>query len=204
MPCFAANSASVSSPRIASSATLALNSAVYRLRVTLPIQTRPSHRREQLNRLSGFQGPALLFAPHLHRAALVNRQLESCRLAAEGAVAALNRLAQGVIIVDAESRPLFVNGAAERILAEADGLRLGAGGLAAANRAEASTLRRMVADAANGQAGLASRCTLSVTRPSLRRSYSLLVTPLRTAPGWFLARRSGAIVFVRDPEHAPA
>ena len=59
MPCFADNSASVSSPRIASSATFALKSAVYRLRVTLPIQSRPSHRREQLNRLSGFQGPPL-------------------------------------------------------------------------------------------------------------------------------------------------
>jgi hypothetical protein len=59
MLCFAANSASVNSPRIASSATFALKSAVYRLRVTLPIQSRPSHRREQLNRLSGFQGPPL-------------------------------------------------------------------------------------------------------------------------------------------------
>jgi hypothetical protein len=46
MPCFTDNSANVSSPRIASSATFALKSAVYRPRVTLPIKSRPSHRRE--------------------------------------------------------------------------------------------------------------------------------------------------------------
>jgi hypothetical protein len=42
MPCFAASSASVKSPRIASSATLALNSPVYRFRVVF-IAVRPSH-----------------------------------------------------------------------------------------------------------------------------------------------------------------
>ena len=42
MPCLAANSASVSSPRIASSATLALNSPVYLFRVVF-MSVHPSH-----------------------------------------------------------------------------------------------------------------------------------------------------------------
>ena len=45
-PCLALNSASVCSPLIASNATRALKSAEYRLRVTFPIRSRPTKRRD--------------------------------------------------------------------------------------------------------------------------------------------------------------
>src|SRR4051812_13372701 len=56
MPCFVANWAVVSSPRSASSATFALNSAKYRFRL-LVIQVRPSQERTELKPLSEIRVP---------------------------------------------------------------------------------------------------------------------------------------------------
>src|SRR3954469_24390026 len=56
MPCFVANCAVVSSPRSASSANFALNSAEYRFRL-LVIQVRPSQERTELKPLSEFAVP---------------------------------------------------------------------------------------------------------------------------------------------------
>src|SRR5271166_4959974 len=58
MECLVASCAVVRSPRSASRATLALNSAEYRLRLPV-ISIRPSQERAELNRLSDFRGPAL-------------------------------------------------------------------------------------------------------------------------------------------------
>src|SRR5918993_673952 len=58
MPCLAASCAAVTSPRSASSATFALNSAVYRFRLPV-IRVRPSRRRTELTYLSEIRGPPL-------------------------------------------------------------------------------------------------------------------------------------------------
>jgi DNA-binding CsgD family transcriptional regulator len=155
------------------------------------------------------------FTTTLHGAmAIANSRDDSSQMSGRGgdlgsidgiqlfAVAVLNRLTQGVIFVDAKSRPFFVNRAAERIAAESDGLTVGACGLTTAGWAETLKLRRMISAAANGEIGFASRCALNVRRPSQRRSYALLVAPLHSTSGAFLAQRSGAIVFVWDPERA--
>src|ERR1700686_5644174 len=56
MPCLVASCAVVNSPRSASRATLALNSAEYRFR--LPVtQVRPSQQRAELNPLDELRGP---------------------------------------------------------------------------------------------------------------------------------------------------
>jgi hypothetical protein len=56
MPCFAANCAAVSSPRSASSATFALNSDEYLVRLPA-IRGCPSLAQIKLNRLSEVRGP---------------------------------------------------------------------------------------------------------------------------------------------------
>src|SRR4051812_6973678 len=66
MPCFVANWAVVSSPRSASSATFALNSAEYRCRL-LVIQIRPSQERTELKPLSEFVVPPQTVAAHRAR-----------------------------------------------------------------------------------------------------------------------------------------
>jgi DNA-binding winged helix-turn-helix (wHTH) protein/PAS domain-containing protein len=141
-----------------------------------------------------------LFAPHLHRAAEMNVRLEGMRLSEAGMTKVLDHLAQGIIIVDAESRPVFVNGAADRILGQVDGLGINTGGICATRPAENAALQRMIATAANGQPESMRASELSVSRPSLRRPLSLMIAPLRNG-GWFLPQQSGAIMFVGNGEN---
>ncbi len=119
-----------------------------------------------------------LFAPHLHRAAEMNVRLEGIRLSEAGMTKVLDDLAQGIIIVDAESRPVFVNGAADRILGEVDGLGINTGRLCATRSAENAALQRMIASAANARPELPAS-ELSVSRPSLRQALSLMTPGLK-------------------------
>jgi DNA-binding CsgD family transcriptional regulator/PAS domain-containing protein len=144
------------------------------------------------------------FAPHLHSAARINIRLEGTRLTETDVPEVLDQIAQGVIIVDAESRPEFVSQAAQRILGEADGLGVGCQGLHTASRSETAALRRMIAQAASGSFDRDSDGVLGVSRPSLRRPLSIIVIPLRRRVSWFLPEQSRAIVFVRDPERTAA
>src|SRR5215472_15651759 len=87
---------------------------------------RPSTKTQPKN--DGFttirHGPVALSWPHDESEKVSDRRSEIDGI--DGiksfAAAVLNRLTQGVIIVDAESRPLFVNQAAEGMAAESDGL----------------------------------------------------------------------------------
>jgi DNA-binding CsgD family transcriptional regulator/PAS domain-containing protein len=143
-----------------------------------------------------------LFAPHLHRAAQIGVKLGAIELAETSAAEVLDRLAQGVLIVDAQSRPLFVNRTATEILAEADGLHLDGGGLSAANRSQTATIRRLVAAAADRSDPLAAGGAVGVSRRSMRRALSVLIAPMRVEPGWFGKRRPAAMVLVTDPEQS--
>jgi hypothetical protein len=122
--------------------------------------------QEHVDRLSRF-------APHLHRAALINLKLGASQLDEMSATEALDRLARGVIIVDAKSRPLFVNRSATEILADADGLCVDGFGLSADNPSQTATIRRMIfavsdqSDALGG--GRCGRSVASVDAPSALR-----------------------------------
>lgn len=143
-------------------------------------------------------------APHLHHAARVNRQFEAVHLSAETAFSALDRLTLGIVIVDDQSHVFFANRAAQEMVAAADGLAIDSAGLSVAHRAQSAVLRRLIAEAATEVGIPGSGSGLSAARPSLRRPYSLLVTPLRRSQGWCFPKQSGAVVLIRDPERAPS
>ena len=140
-----------------------------------------------------------IFAPHLQRAAQVNLRLESIQLTLDNAVEALNRLAQGVVIVDNKGQPTFLNRAAEAMLAEADGIAIRDRELQLGKGSETALLRPMIAAAIQGKAGSAAEGTLLVSRPSQQRPYSMLVAPLCGASGPVVPESARAIIFIRDP-----
>jgi DNA-binding winged helix-turn-helix (wHTH) protein/PAS domain-containing protein len=139
------------------------------------------------------------FAPHLHRAAEMNLRLEGCRLGEASMIEVLDQIGRGVIVVDGQCRPVFVNRAADRVLGEVDGLGLKTGGLCAARPTENAALQRKIAAAASGRPEAMRAGKLSVSRPSTRRPLSVTVAPLRRN-GWFLPQQSGAIIFVDNCE----
>lgn len=143
-------------------------------------------------------------APHLARAARIQRRLSGLELARRTAEAALDRLAAGIVVTDAQARVLFVNAAAQRIIDKADGLAIGRGGaLAAVQRSEEAQLhqliRRTTAPDSHGGGALAVR------RRSEKRPFGLLVAPLRLLSDGLGLERATAVVFISDPEegHPP-
>src|SRR3954451_14672466 len=91
MPCLAASCAVVSSPRSASKATFALNSAEYRFRLPV-IRVRPSRRRTELNHLSEVRGPPPPRVVHLACAA--TGRTTGCRSPASVSASAQDRCAE--------------------------------------------------------------------------------------------------------------
>jgi hypothetical protein len=119
--------------------------------------------------------------------------------------AVIDRFALGVILADGHGRLLVVNAAAERILRLADGLSMTHEGICAATHADTRALQLAIAVAATSAAdgGRHPGHALTIARPSLKRSFSLLVTPLRVgAPVAGGQRATAVAIFISDPERA--
>src|SRR5947209_1051100 len=72
--------------------------------------------------------------PHLQRAVQLQLRLAGVDGPPTGSAEILNRLLQGVLLVDAGARVIFANRAAERMLRAGGGLFLGRDGLRAVKR----------------------------------------------------------------------
>lgn len=115
--------------------------------------------------------------------------------------AALNKLPMGVVIVDKEAQVLFMNAMAGDIFALSDGVDVGPTGVFRTSMVqETKALHAMIAEAIEGsvmaqedqEAG-----AMIVSRPSLKRPFSLLVVPLL---GENATEQDNVAVFINDPE----
>jgi len=141
--------------------------------------------------------------PHLNRALQLHLKL-SAESVRTGAISeAIDRLATGIILVDEQGRVVQHNRRAGEIIAENDGFGLGPNGPVAAAAVETTRLRQLIGDAVvkTGGTGSGSGGYMSITRPSMLRSYSVLVSPLRVRPFWQHGGRVPcAALFINDPE----
>jgi DNA-binding CsgD family transcriptional regulator len=119
-----------------------------------------------------------------------------------GSAEVLNRLPQGVLLVDAAGKVRFANRAAEGMLADGAGLRVAGGVVQAARTDETCILRKAIASsvetAAHGAETAMGRVRLS--RGDGRRPLRVLVIPLRPQAPWTRLYQPSAILFVNDPE----
>jgi DNA-binding CsgD family transcriptional regulator len=142
--------------------------------------------------------------PHLSRAVQVRRRLDGAAGVARDALAALDRIHQAVLLVDAGATVMHANPTAEAALESADGLRAARSVLGCDHADDTARLRRLVGEASAapvpGPGG-----TLAVRRRSGRRPLSVLVAPLRGGRPAPTGPPATAIVLVADPEAvAPA
>jgi len=161
------------------------------------------------NRMGAFEHEHVrllrLLLPHLRGAQRTHQHLAFAAVERESALAALDGLSQGVLIVDAEARVLHANPAAEALLRLRDGLATARGGrLHAARPADNAALGRALAGAATSGGD-----TLAVARPSSRASFAVTVQPAALARPWEaapwpMAQTPAALVFVVDPDRADA
>jgi DNA-binding CsgD family transcriptional regulator len=140
--------------------------------------------------------------PHLTRAIQIHRRLLPVSVLDGAAVDALDCLASGVALLDGNGRTIFINRAAERLLRQRDGLLVEHGCLVAALPQERDALRLLVAQAARTTAGASLRAggALPISRPSMRRSFNVLVAPLARRHTSLHGPEAAVAVFIADPE----
>jgi DNA-binding CsgD family transcriptional regulator len=143
-----------------------------------------------------------LLIPHVQRAVQLQLRLSVLEDKQSRSAEVLNRLPQGVLLVDAAGKVRFANRAAEGMLADGAGLRVAGGVVQAARTDETCILRKAIASsvdtAAHGAETAMSRVRLS--RSDGRRPLRVLVIPLRPQAPWTRLYQPSAILFVNDPE----
>jgi DNA-binding CsgD family transcriptional regulator len=140
-----------------------------------------------------------LLRPHLLRACQARLRLEDAQHQASGALAALDRIEQGVILVDAHAAVVHANRAADAMLTRNDGLVAARAILACDHPDDTAALRRAIGTASERRTE-GSGGSLALRRRSGRRPLSVLVAPLRTGEPAAPGRAAAAMVMVRDPE----
>ncbi|MCL4401131.1 MAG: helix-turn-helix transcriptional regulator [Acidobacteria bacterium] len=150
---------------------------------------------------AGHIGLLTTLTPHLRRALELQDRTAMFRVQSAAALAALDTITMGCMLVEQTGRVLLANRAAEECLNARDGLWLSQGCLCAAETNRQERLRRLIFSAGatiNGR-GLVGGGALAVERPSGRPALHVLVIPFRTGAGP-PRHRPAAIVFVTDPE----
>ena len=128
-----------------------------------------------------------LVLPHLSRSLGVMHRLQSADMTVATSLAALDRLASGVLLLDDCGAVAFANRAAQRIVEDGDGLRLsklthaaGLGNLVAENAAASSAISAAISATQNRDpydTPHFSKC-VSVPRPSGLASYTMQFSAL--------------------------
>lgn len=142
--------------------------------------------------------------PHLERSVQISQRFANLKLQAAASAELVQRLPFGVILLGMDGRVIFMNQAAERIIAAADGLAVAEQRLCALRRTDDAPLQRLMAEAIGMAVSFSAGGSLSVPRRSGKRSYSLLVTPLPREAIGFASEHPAAAVIITDPEQPQA
>lgn len=142
--------------------------------------------------------PRLL--PHLQCSLRLHQRIAGLQASLEAATDALDHIPVGVIVADAQRRPLFINRAARAVLDAADGISLRSSQLEIAHNDGERWLRERLT-IATGSRNLASGAMFRLARPSGKRPFELILSPL-PASSSLGKGRPAAVIFVTDPESA--
>lgn len=141
-------------------------------------------------------------APRLGRALKIHDIVSRIATEREAALAVLDQIPIGMIIVDHAGTVLESNRFANEILSHDDGLSVEHTGLKAHSRDTTVALHEMIARAVAGEgyATAAEADTLSLERPSGRPNLAATVCRLPLASRFLGSRRRAAAIYLTDPE----
>jgi DNA-binding CsgD family transcriptional regulator len=147
---------------------------------------------------------ANLLIPHLRRALRVHLRLHGAQRVQLAIADAMDRLPTGVVLLDARRRVVIQNRRAERILQLEDGFRVDRNGPGAEDARENAQLQQIIADAMEAVRGRESEFTgcVAIRRPSGRRPFVVMVTPLLSTPGSSSVSDAAVALFVSDVDDA--
>jgi DNA-binding CsgD family transcriptional regulator len=140
--------------------------------------------------------------PHVARAVQIQRRLGLVDAVTTSVGTALDRVAYGVLLVDAAGHVVFANRVADDIVRSRDGLSIDRNEIRACRAGDTSLVRQAIHEAlrTGRRDGFEAGTTLSVGRPSGRRPLTVVIAPLVDSSGSFSSNRPAAIICVTDPE----
>jgi DNA-binding CsgD family transcriptional regulator/PAS domain-containing protein len=138
---------------------------------------------------------------HLERALAMGFRLGSLGTMQRCTAELLDRNPVAVLLLDEQKRVVYANRAAETLHTGGDGIRLSANGIALLRRQDHERLQRLIAQvlaasASSTDAGGAMR----VSRPSGKRPYAILVTPISRRYFALSTVRPAVCIVVTDPD----
>lgn len=141
------------------------------------------------------------FVPHFRRALQIHLALHGAKTVQHAMAEALDRLPTGALLLNRRREVVLRNRGADRIVSQDDGFRLDRNGPCAADARENAAFQKLIADAMESprHGTLASAGFLSISRPSGRRPFAVMVAPLLAAPAGIVPDAVVAL-FVSDPD----
>jgi len=148
--------------------------------------------------------------PHVARAMTVHHRIARAELEANMATGAIDRVAVGMVLLDASGRVVIANREARRIFDLGDGIGVAGRQLVAADGSQTAKLRRLVRDVGDLGAGAADTeppggAAIRIGRRDRDTDYHLVVLPLPRRCQPRDAAGAVAVLFITDPKrgHGP-
>jgi DNA-binding CsgD family transcriptional regulator len=137
---------------------------------------------------------------HLERALAIGIRLGSLNAREQCTTALLDRNPAAILLLDQHKCIVYANRSAEALRSSTDGIRLSRNGIVLARKPDNDKLQTLIAGVLSG-AGLpgVSGSVMRALRPSGKRAYGILVTPIASCPG-LTAFRPAVCIIITDPE----
>jgi DNA-binding CsgD family transcriptional regulator len=143
-----------------------------------------------------------LLVPHLGRSLAIHLRLRGARHERVALTEVIDRMPTGVILIDKNRQPVITNRAADRIIGLNDGFRFDRDGPRAATSRDQTHLKKLIDSVVSPQPGreLSAGGFMAITRPSDRRPYPMMATPLLGTTTGDQSQDAVAIIFISDPD----
>ena len=142
--------------------------------------------------------------PHLERALAIGFRLGSLGTMRKCTTELLDRNAAAILLLDENGRIVYANSGAEALRSTKDGIQLERDGVALTRRRDHDTLQALIANALSAIVSPeASGGVMRALRPSGKRPYLILVTPVNRRYPALSTLRPAVCLIITDPESQP-
>jgi DNA-binding CsgD family transcriptional regulator len=141
---------------------------------------------------------------HLERALAIGFRLGSLGTMQKCTTELLDRNPAGVILLDARKRVVYANRSVEALCSAADGIRLSADGITALCKRDNDKMQDLITEALSPVALPTNGGAMRLMRPSGKRPYAVLVSPVsRSYPALSTLRPAVCVVLTDSDAHHP-